>query len=522
MEYVWITLACLLCAAIAFVLAWLLAERRSRSVSTEIQTRLALAESQSKQLSDEASQTGKLCEQLRVEVSRLQQDRASLSARLQAEKDNVTDQRGLLAQSVADLEERLAIAQQSFDQARNHLGSIQQERATLAAQLEAEKQNVIDQRQLLTDASTRFREVFAELSVASLSKNTEQFMSLAEQTFKSLSTEATGSLEQRKLEIAALVDPMKQTLEQYHVHLKQLELTRQDAYLSLSQQLSSVATTQQNLSVETKQLVTALRKPSGRGRWGEITLQRLFELAGMAQHVMFRDQVSVDTEDGRHRPDCIVDLPNNRRVIIDAKCVLEAFLDASECQDDALRAQHLLRHARQVRSRVTELSSKAYQNQFDDVPEYVVLFLPGEAFLYAAVEQDPLIIEDAMKDKVIIASPTSLLGMLRVVEHAWRQKEVEQNAEAIRQLGEELYDRVAILAEHFQDLGGALEKSVKSYNKTLKSLETRVITTAKKMSEMGVAGTKELKEPVVVEETIHDLGDKWRALPKPADEVPQP
>ncbi|MGN6507816.1 MAG: DNA recombination protein RmuC, partial [Tepidisphaeraceae bacterium] len=393
MEAVWILLGLLLGGGGAAVIATLVVERRSKAALAAAQTELAVAN-----------------------------------------------------ERAAEAQRRLVEAAKDAETHRQHLSALQQERAALLAQLNAEKENVAQQRDLLTEARSRLRESFAEVSGEALRNNSKHFFEVAEQTFKTLQTEASGALDERKAQIDQMLQPMKAVLEQYKQKLDSIEKSRVDAYVTIKENLAAVAATQQNLSLETKQLVTALRRPQGRGRWGELTLRRLFELAGMSERVTFDEQVNVNTESGRLRPDCIVHLPENRQVIVDSKCVIDAFLDASACTDDGQRLAFLVRHAQQVRSRVAELSSKAYWDSFERATDYVVLFLPGEAFLYAAVEQDPGLIEDALNQRVIVASPTTLLGLLRVIEHGWRHKAIEQNAQEIRKLGATLYDRIQTAA----------------------------------------------------------------------------
>ncbi|HEX8339706.1 MAG TPA: DNA recombination protein RmuC [Tepidisphaeraceae bacterium] len=417
--------------------------------------------------------------------------------------------------------ERVGDARAATDKAQSELAALraamatlQQERATLVAEVAAERQNVAQQRTLLDDARARLRESFAELSVEALRRNSAQFFEAAEQRFGALQSQAVGSLGQKTAEMQQILNPITAVLQQYGEKLDHLEKTRGDAYTGISQQLAAVAATQQNLSRETTQLVSALRKPQGRGRWGELTLKRLFEMAGMAERVTFTEQVSVATDDGRRRPDCVVELPGQRQVIVDSKCVIDAFLDAAACSEDIDRAACMARHAQQVRARVNDLASKAYWELFDKATDYVVLFLPGEAFLYAAVEQDPSLIEDALNQRVIVASPTTLLGLLRVIEHGWRSARVQENADAIRHAATGLLDRLSVLTDHFGKLGIALGNASEAYNRTLGSLERNVFTQAKRMRDLGVAGTKPPRQASPVDDTVRPLNDaSWAALP---------
>lgn len=485
------------------LIGWLVTAHRMRLRVSAVETELALAQQREQDATRQAQENRTLVEQLRGDISGLQQERASLTAGLQNQQ-----------QRLLELQETHQQTKTQLESIRDQLTQLSHERATLLANLEAEKKSLQDQREQLNIISNRLKETFAELSVEALKKNTDQFMKLAEQKFKTLQTEAVGSFDQKKAEMAQLIQPMQQTLEAYKIKLDEIEKVRGQAYVDIKQHLTEVATTQKNLSVETRQLVQALRKPHGRGRWGELTLKRLFEMAGLTERVTFMEQVS--TDDGAQRPDCIVHLPDQRQVIIDSKCVIDAFLDAHESTDDAVRRSHLLRHARQVRDRLNDLSKKAYWSQFKQAPDFVVLFLPGEAFLYAAVEVDPNLIEDALQQRVIIAAPSALLGLLRIIEHGWRQKQIEQSATAIRDLGNQLYERINRMVDHFGKLGKAIETVTERYNNTVGSLERFVLPAARKMSEMGIGdGQSKINELPEVEVSRRNLSTTaWKSLPE--------
>jgi DNA recombination protein RmuC len=385
--------------------------------------------------------------------------------------------------------------------------------ARLAAELEACERNVAEQRQLLADAESRLRDTFSALSADALQKNNDAFLQLANEKFASLSAEAAGSLEQRKAQIEGLLKPMQEILKTYQSRLGDIEKSRVESYSMLREQLGTLAETQRTLNVQTGQLVTALRRPQTRGQWGEITLRRLVELAGMSGHCDFVEQESVDSEDGRQRPDMIVNLPGERTIVIDCKAALDAFLDAAAAPDEDNRKVCLQRHCQQVRSRARELSAKSYWQQFKQSPEYVVMFLPGEAFLYAAVEHDGSLIEDCLKSRVIVATPTTLIALLKAIEFGWRQESIAENAEEIRKHGKDLYDRIVTLAVHFEKLGASIDTAVTNYNAAIGSLESRVLVTARKIGELGARSDRELPDLEPLDKHARELSPTIKSLP---------
>jgi DNA recombination protein RmuC len=381
---------------------------------------------------------------------------------------------------------------------RSQLSESEKKTSALSAHLESAKQNLLEQRQLLDGAQMQLRQAFASVSAEALAKNNEAFLQLARERFATISTEAAGTLEHRKAQIEGLLKPMQELLNQYQSRLGDIEKSRVESYSMLREQLGVLTETQRTLNTQTSQLVTALRRPQTRGQWGEVTLRRLVELAGMSNRCDFTEQTSVDTEEGKLRPDMVIHMPLMRSIVIDCKTSLDAFLDAAATEDEDARKLCMQRHTQQVKARARELAGKSYWSQFKQSPEFVVMFLPGEAFLYAAIEQDGALIEDTLKTRVIIATPTTLMALLRTIEFGWRQEEVTQNAEEIRKYGKDLYDRIAILAGHFAKLGGNLDSAVSAYNTALGSLELRVLVTARKIAELGARSDKEIQiqEPI--------------------------
>ena len=331
-----------------------------------------------------------------------------------------------------------------------------------------------------------------------LRSNNEAFLSLAQQALEKHLAQATGDIELRKKAVEALVKPIQDGLKLYHEKADTLERERQKAYGELSQQLVSVAQTQEKLKLETGNLVSALRQPNVRGRWGELTLRRVVELAGLSEHCDFTEQQTVEGEDGALRPDLLVHLPNKRDIVIDSKAVLIAYLEAQEAQTDDARAAALQRHAVHLRERSKLLSGKRYWDKFGQSADFVVLFIPGEPFLAAAVQIDPGMIEESLANRVVIATPTTLVALLKAVAYGWRQEQMAEGAREVADLGKKLLDAVAVWATHLKRLRGAIFDMVQTFNNAQGSLEQNVLPKARRMKELGVQGEKEvpLIEPV--------------------------
>nr|MBA2242414.1 DNA recombination protein RmuC [Chthoniobacterales bacterium] len=359
--------------------------------------------------------------------------------------------------------------------------------ATLETQLTEERKATTEKLSVLEEARTRFSDAFKALSAEALRYNNASFLELAKSTLEKTQEGAKGDLAKRQEAIDALVRPMRESLEKVDVKIHELEKARSGAYEALSTQVRSLAETQDYLRSETSNLVRALRSPIVRGRWGEIQLRRVVELAGMVEHCDFLEQTTVQTEEGRMRPDLIVHLPAGKTIVVDAKATLNAYLEALEASDDDARIGRLNQHATQVRNHIEKLSRKAYWEQFESAPDFVVLFLPGEVFFSAALERDPMLIEFGADKKIILATPTTLIALLRAVCFGWRQEKLAQNAREISQLGGELYKRFADLSVHLGRLGKSLNNSVEAYNKAAGNIEARVLVTARKFKELGAA-----------------------------------
>ncbi|HEY3486667.1 MAG TPA: DNA recombination protein RmuC [Gammaproteobacteria bacterium] len=348
------------------------------------------------------------------------------------------------------------------------------------------------------ESARKMADGFSALSTRALKENNEIFLKLAEENLQKHQQTARNELEKKEKSIETLLKPIRETLEKTEKQMHEIEKERKQAYGSLQQHLHQMTDTQIRLQQETRNLVSALRRPEVRGQWGEMTLKRLVELAGMLEYCDFFQQESRNTEDGIMRPDMIVRMPDRRELVIDAKTPLDAYLNAMQTDDEQQKLAELQRHARKLRDQVKELASKSYWGQFKQSPDYVVLFVPGEQFLAAALEQDPQLLEYALSNKVILSTPTTLIALLRAVAFGWRQQSVEKNAEQIQLLGAELHGRVQAFAEHLEKLGNSLGNSIEHYNRAVGSLERSVLPSARRFAELGIETKKdiELLEPI--------------------------
>jgi DNA recombination protein RmuC len=379
-------------------------------------------------------------------------------------------------------------------------------KARLETELEAERRASAEKLRLLEDAEIKLREAFAALSSDALRQNNQSFLDLARASLTEFQHSARTDLEGRHKAIEDLVQPLKDTLTQVGGKLEEVERNRVGTHSALAEQLRSLHHAQHTLQIETGRLVQALRSPNVRGQWGELQLRRVVEAAGMLEYCDFDLKESVAADGTRLTPDMIVRLPGGRNVVVDAKVPSSAYLDAMEAETDGVRDGKLREHARQVRDHVVRLGNKGYWQHFQPTPDLVIMFVPGETLLGVAMQRDPSLLEFSLGRGVMLASPLTLMALLRAVAFGWQQEKIARNAQEISDLGRQLYDRIRVMAEHFEEVARGLTRSVDAYNKAVGSLESRVLVTARRLKEKGIPAPEELPELAVIDHTARAIG----------------
>jgi len=410
-----------------------------------------------------------------------------------------------LRSRVAGTESRLSELRETLEKTVAERDRIRDEREQLKSdfdRLDAKREQELKHWE---EKEQTLHERFEALSQAALEKNNERFLRVAKTEVEKLLKDVEQTQQKRKHQMEKLVDPLSKSLQEVTKHIKDVEKQRVEAYSGLKQQVKGLTEAQVTIQKETANLVNALRRPSVRGRWGEIQLRRVVEMAGMVDHCDFEEQHSVDSDEGRLRPDMIVRLPNEKIIVVDAKASLAAYLEGVESDSEDDRERHMKRHADQVRAHIRKLGTKSYQDQFSTTPDLVVLFLPGESFFYAALQEDPHLIEFGAERNIVIATPTTLIALLRAVAYGWRQEQITENARRISELGQDLYDRLCTFVEHVGRMGRNLNTAVGSYNDAVGSLERRVLVSARRFQDLGASSSKQLKEVDPIDESTRNL-----------------
>lgn len=406
---------------------------------------------------------------------------------------------------VGELRQHIHNKESEIDQLRSDLNDERQLKVESVTNLGASRKQLEEQKELIEVMKSEMTDTFNALSSAALKSSSEDFIRLASEHLGKIVSDTKGKLGEHQAAMDGTIRPLQEMLRQYDEQLRAIEKSRHESFGSLSQQIRALSTMHEQLQRETSNLVTALRKPQVSGSWGQLSLRRSAELAGMTAYCDFFEQESVSTSSGRLRPDMIVRLPNKREIVIDAKAPVDAYLNITSSFTDEERRKAITNYVTQVRNHMNALGSKSYWDQFTHSPELVVMFLPGESFFSAALEHDPKLIEDGSMKKVILATPTTFIALLKAIAYGWQQEQMTKNAQEISKLGKELYERFSIVIDHFSKTGASLQRAVASYNEGANSLSSRLIPTIKKFKELGISSQKDISSLSEVDQTTRSV-----------------
>jgi len=487
-----------LASVVALVFGGLMIKRIKDAADAQTESRTALVSSQ---------------------LEQTEATRRDLASELAITRDKLAEaaEKRAIAETTAH---RVPTLEAEMKELRTILDQWREKGSELETALEKEREAAAEKLAMLEDAKIKLLDSFKALSSDALKVNNDEFMKLARENFSRMQEGAKGDLEKRQQAIDGMVKPIRERLEAFDTKVNELEKNRKEAYGELREQVGHLMTSQSQLSRETQTLSSALRaSSSASGKWGEIQLRRVVELAGMVNHCDFDEQVSFQTDDGKFIPDMVINLPGGKKIVVDAKAPTSAYLQALEVKDNDIQRESLMDdYVANLKKRISELSKKNYWKNVD-TPEFAVLFLPGESFFSTALEREPHLIEDSFGDRVILATPTTLIALLKTVAYGWRQEALAESAREVSEIGKVLFDRLGTLASHFTGVGRSLEATVKKYNDTLGSLEGSVLVSARKLKEKHIIShDREIKEPKHIDETLRSI-TKIELLEKPTDEA---